>query len=162
MVKCLFFALRVQGQQFFLCVLDLRGPDSFVFIKLYGRRMIRQGHVGGRSALPRPIFELRVQGRKLLNILPESFQRSLNGLSGKRFVTDEVYVIGKNTGVANDSCGRSGLEGSWIVTWHCFFDPLFSLGGTVQRNKADPDGSIGLLYFGGANRMVAYVSPSLH
>ena len=45
-------------------------------------------------------LELRMQRRKFHDIVPDSFQGGLDDLIRKRFMTDEVNVIGEDTGIA--------------------------------------------------------------
>src|SRR5262245_60042651 len=125
----LYCSSRVQRQEPFLCLVHFRGPNTLFLVELNGGRMVRHRHVGRSRAFVCPFFELWVQRRKLLDIVPESFQGSMDGLTRKRFMADEVDVIGLDAGIANDSRRRTGLESGEIVTGNRFLDALFALRG---------------------------------
>ena len=126
-----YFPSRVKGQQLLLRLVHLRRPDSFFFVELHGRGMIWNRHIGGRGPFARPVLELRMQRRKFLDIVPDSFQGGLDDLVRNRFMTDEVNIIREDTGIANDSRGGAALKDRDIVTGNCLSDTRLALSGTV-------------------------------
>ena len=61
-----YLILRVQGGKLFLRLVYLRGPELLILIELHCRRMIGHGYIRGNGAIPRPLLEDWVHGRKLL------------------------------------------------------------------------------------------------
>src|SRR5262249_33498352 len=76
--------------------------------------------------------------------------------------TDKVNVIRLDTGIANDSGSRTGLESGEIVTRNRFFNALFALRGTVQRNVPHANRGVGFFYFCRADRVITHVGSSLN
>src|SRR5262245_21153186 len=95
----------VQAKQSALCFIHARRPGVALFEELHSRRMIRHGHVGIDSSLPRPVLKTWMECRQLIDIVPNALEDRADNTIVEALMAGQINIVGVDASVF-DNRGR--------------------------------------------------------